>query len=144
MPGFSKRSFDYIRQCRVGLSFLQNLTIRAKGSLLVICWLAMPACTWTAGDGTRHTLVVGLGIISSKSVGPNIVTVTRSTSMGFNFRTGSPSGFVFGYQNLQQTQIAPGWCGTLTVTSKPGASLVVSASPVAQKLRVPGDSIQIK
>lgn len=116
-------------------NFVASLTDVARGTLVYVCWLVMPACTWTSTDGTHHTMVVGLAIISSKTVGPNCAIATRSNLVGLSVQTGPRACFTLGCQSLQRTEIAPVWHGILIVTSKPGAALEVSASPVTVEVR---------
>ena len=132
-----KRRPDDVRRSCARHNFVASLTDAARGTLVYVCWLVMPACTWTSTDGTHHTMVVGLAIISSKTVGPNFAIATRSNLVGLSVQTGPRPSFTLGYQSLQKTEIAPVWHGILIVTSKPGAALEVSASPVTVEVRHP-------
>lgn len=111
-------------------NFAESLAHAARGTLVCVCWLILPACTWTSTDGTHHTIVIGLAIISSKTVGVNSAIATRSNLAGLSVQTGSHPGFTLGLQSIQLTEIGPKWHGILIVTSKPGAPLEMSALPV--------------
>ncbi len=94
------------------------LTLAAGGS---------GCCSWQSADGTRHTLIVGIGLVSTKTTPDQSATALRTQTLGLAVRTGPPSGgLVLGYQNLQQTAIAPDWQGVVQVNAAPGEPLMMT------------------
>ncbi len=82
--------------------------------------------SWTAADGTRHTLILGLGLVSTKEAPDQSATAMRCQTLGLAVCTGSPhGGLVLGYQSLHQTQISPEWQGVVQVSATPGQPLTV-------------------
>jgi hypothetical protein len=95
--------------------------------LFISIFLLLSGCvSWQAADGTRHTLVLGLGLVSTKSGPDQSAAAYRCQTLGIAVRTGGPnSGLALGYQSLQQTQIAPDWQGIVQVSATPGQPLIV-------------------
>ena len=97
--------------------------------LLFLVWSTFQAIgcvSWPSSDGTRHTLVLGLGLVSTKASPDNTATAMRCQTIGLAVQTGPPhGGLVVGYQNLQQTDIAPQWQGVIQVSDTPGQPLKV-------------------
>jgi hypothetical protein len=82
--------------------------------------------SWQSGDGTRHNLILGFGLVSTKHHPDNSANVMRAQTLGLAIRTGAPQGgLVLGYQSIQQTQIAPNWQGIMQVNATPGEPLKV-------------------
>lgn len=95
--------------------------------LLTSLALGSSGCiSWNTADGTRHTLVLGVGLVSSKNLPDQSATAFRSTTLGLAVQTGgAPAGVVLGYQSLQQTQISPEWQGLAKVSVAPGQPLTL-------------------
>jgi hypothetical protein len=97
--------------------------------LLFLVWSTFQTTgcvSWQSSDGTRHTLVLGLGIVSTKASPDNTATAMRCQTIGVAVQTGQPhGGVVIGYQSLQQTDIASQWQGVIEVSSTPGQPLIV-------------------
>lgn len=91
-------------------------------ALLLLIGATAGCASWTAADGTRHTLVIGFGLVSTKEAPDGGATAVRAQTLGLAVR---PSGLVLGYQNLQQTTISPEWQGVLQVSAAPGQPLMV-------------------
>lgn len=82
--------------------------------------------SWNSADGTRHTLVLGIGLISTKTAPDQSATAIRSNTLGLAVGGGGPSGgLVLGYQSLQQTSISPDWQGVVQVNAAPGQPLTL-------------------
>ena len=97
--------------------------------------------SWSSADGTRHTLVLGLGLVSTKTAANQSATVIRSNTLGLAIRGGGPSrGLVLGYQSLQQTSISPDWQGVAQVTSAPGQPLTLEGHASIPQATAPATS----
>lgn len=98
--------------------------------------------SWNAADGTRHTLVLGVGLVSSKSLPDQSAAAFRCTTLGLAVQGGGPpGGLVLGYQSLQQTQIAPQWQGLVKVSAAPGQPLTVEGHGPELPAAVPATHI---
>ncbi|MBM4284750.1 MAG: hypothetical protein FJ128_05820 [Deltaproteobacteria bacterium] len=96
---------------------------RLAAFLLILAAGAAAGCaSWTAADGTRHTLVLGFGLVSTKEAPDGKATALRAQTLGLAVR---PGGLALGYQSLQQTTIAPDWQGIVQVSATPGQPLTV-------------------
>lgn len=100
--------------------------------------------SWNSADGTHHTLVLGLGLISTKTSPDQSATAIRSNTLGLAVGGGGPAGgLVLGYQSLQQTSISPDWEGVVQVNAIPGqpltleghASLPQAAAPATTNIQ---------
>lgn len=104
-------------------------TSRSATILLTLLILVTgPGClSWTTADGTSHTVVIGIGLISQKESPDHAATTLRCQTLGLAVRAGSPNGgLVLGYQNLQQTAIGPEWQGVVQVTATPGEPMTIT------------------
>jgi hypothetical protein len=107
--------------------------VHRPGAAVLLCliFLFSPALflgciSWNSADGTRHTLIVGLGLVSTKTAADQSATAFRCNTLGLAIQGGgAPGGLVLGYQSLQQTQIPPEWQGLVQVNSTPGQPLTV-------------------
>ena len=95
--------------------------------LFIATLLSLPGCvSWQSADGTHHTLVLGIGLVSTKNAPDQSAAAYRCQTLGLAVRTGGPNnGLVLGYQSLQQTQFAPDWHGIVQVSATPGEPLIV-------------------
>lgn len=90
--------------------------------------LCSSCLSWKSADGTRHTLIVGLGLVSTKNSPDDSATAIRSHTLGMAVRTGSTNpGLALGYESLQLTEISPKWEGIVGVSAIPGQPLIVDA-----------------
>jgi hypothetical protein len=117
------------RLLEAGRNRSRSILASLKTTLFIIHFLMFAACSWNSADGTRHTVVVGFAIISSKTAGPNTATATRSNLVGLAVQTGLRRGLILGYQSLQETEISPNWVGVMNVASSPGKPLTLSSFP---------------
>lgn len=124
--------------CRFGVKAAFWLILFTSFTLLSGC------VSWNSADGTRHTLVLGLGLISTKTAPDQSATVIRSNTLGLAIRGEGPSrGLVLGYQSLQQTSISPDWQGVAQVNSAPGQPLTLKGhASVPQAIAPVTSSIQ--
>ena len=107
---------------------VKRLMLRFIGMLFTMAylWMGSGCVSWTAADGTRHTLILGLGLVSTKEAPDRSATAMRCQTLGLAVRTGAPhGGLVLGYQSLHQTQISPEWQGVIEVNAAPGQPLTV-------------------
>ncbi len=95
--------------------------------LLLACTAA--SCSWTGKDGTRHSLVLGIGILSTKEQVQGAAIITKTSLLGFAMQ-GNPAmrGLIVGYTESLIAQIPPKWQGQLGLDSSPGNPLRVHAS----------------
>lgn len=93
------------------------------GPMLLASLFLTGCVSWKGADGTRHMLVVGIGVISQSEKTASNATVTDTCFFGLGARTGGPNrGIVVGYQSSHETNIPPDWSGafqTRAVLSKP-------------------------
>jgi hypothetical protein len=109
--------------------FVGRPTPRAAPILLALLILVVgPGClSWTTADGTLHTVIIGIGLVSQKEAPDHAATALRCQTLGLAVRAGPPSGgLVLGYQSLQQTAIAPEWQGVVRVSAGPGEPLTMT------------------
>jgi len=79
---------------------------------LAVLGLAATSCSWVGKDGTRHTLVLGVGVLSTKEIAKDKATITQSSLLGFTLRASPAStGLMFGYEQTLVTQIPEYWNG---------------------------------
>jgi len=103
---------------------------RLSKALSVLLVLTMTACSWTSKDGTRKSLVVGVGIISTKDLAQGNATVTHTSLVGLALvHTPAQNGLVAGYQDLTVTQIPPAWEGHFQLTLGPSSQSLTVDSP---------------
>lgn len=116
-----------------GMSSRFRATVPLAGLLLVS--ISCTGCvSWQSREGTRHTLILGFGIVSAKSSPGHTATAVRSHTLGVSVHTGSPyTGVVVGYQSLQQTVLVPEWQGIIEVSATPGQPLRVETHGFEQQ-----------
>lgn len=97
------------------------------GALVITVVLCCSGCTaWKGRDGTRHTLIIGLGLVANKETPGASVSVLRTHTLGLAMRPGAHcGGLVLGYQNLQETAIGRDWSGVVRVGNTVGGPLTV-------------------
>ncbi len=95
--------------------------------------------SWNTADGTRHTLILGFGLVSGKTTPDNSAAALRSHTLGLLIQGAPHGGVALGYHSLQQTSIAPGWQGVLAVSAGPGQPLTVDALPAGYNACPPTD-----
>ena len=105
-----------------------------SGSLLL---LTLAVCcsgclSWHAADGTRHTLVLGIGLVSTKEAPDGSATALRANTLGLALRP-PHGGLVLGYQSLHVTSIPPEWEGIIQVDATPGRPLSVEGHAPARE-----------
>ena len=90
--------------------------------LLLACTAA--SCSWTGKDGTRHSLVLGIGVLSTKEQVQGSAIITKTSVWGFAMQ-GNPAmrGMIVGYTESLVAQIPPRWQGQLGLDSSPGNPL---------------------
>ncbi|MEO6742500.1 MAG: hypothetical protein ABIP20_19835 [Chthoniobacteraceae bacterium] len=100
-------------------------------SLLPILLLAfaVASCSWTGKDGTRHSLVIGIGVLSTKEQMQGAALITKTSLLGVALQ-GNPAmrGLIVGYSERLLAQIPPRWEGQLSLASSPRKPLTVQAS----------------
>jgi hypothetical protein len=62
-------------------------------------------CSWTDKSGTRHVLIVGVGIVSVNDSTPTAATVTRAHALGL---TADQGGIAAGYSSSFTTAVPAG------------------------------------
>ncbi|MFI5330826.1 MAG: hypothetical protein ACHQ2F_07295 [Desulfobaccales bacterium] len=107
--------------------------------ILFPSFILLSGCvSWNSADGTRHTLVLGLGLISTKTSPDQSATAIRSNTLGLAVGGGGPSGgLVLGYQSLQQTSISPDWQGVVQVNAAPGQPLTLEGHATVPQAGAP-------
>ncbi len=100
-------------------------TTRAHLLLLVLALCCGSCASWQSADGTRHTLILGVGLVSTKSAPGHAATAVRSHILGLTVQGSPHAGIVVGYQSLQQTVIPSEWEGVLEIETIPGYLLKV-------------------
>ncbi len=108
------------------------MTAVRKVSLVPIIFLAMAAasCSWTGKDGTRRSLILGIGVLSTFERVQGAARITKTTVYGLALQhTPAMSGLIFGYAESLLTQIPPRWEGELSVVASATRSMTVKASP---------------
>lgn len=74
--------------------------------------LTATSCSWVGKDGTRHTLVLGVGVISTKEITKDKATITQSSLLGLTLRASpTTTGIMLGYEHNLVTQIPRYWNG---------------------------------
>ena len=87
---------------------------------LIVLSLAATSCSWVGRDGTRHTIVLGVGVLSTKEIVKDKATVTQSSLLGLTLRASPTStGLLFGYEQSLVTQIPKEWNGHLSLDLTP-------------------------
>jgi hypothetical protein len=104
--------------------------------LLLLLSLAMTSCTWTGKDGTHHSLVLGLGVISTKDTVKGDATMTQTSAVGLALLQ-SPvyTGFLLGYRSDVVTQIPPKWDGNFSLSMSPAHPLTIQSFPMTGTLK---------
>jgi len=94
--------------------------------------LIFPGCiSWNTADGTKHTIILGFGVVANKTTPDKAASAMRSHTLGLLWQPQGPSSrLVLGYHSLQQTSISPHWQGIVEVNASPGHPLTVEAYPV--------------
>lgn len=64
-----------------------------------------PGCSWTDRSGTRHVLIVGVGVVSVNNSKPSAATVTRANALGIAADQG---GVAAGYSSRFTTSVPEG------------------------------------
>lgn len=80
--------------------------------------------SWHSKDGTRHTLILGLGLVSTRETEDAGAVALRAAALGMTVRP-PQGGLILGYHRLQYTAIPPGWEGIVQVDATPGQPLTV-------------------
>lgn len=121
----------------------------AKGSLctrrtffaLVFLTLIVLCCagclTWKSSDGTRHHLILGVGLVAVKESPDQTATALRANTLGLAVH---PTGVALGYQSLQVTTFAPDWQGLVNVSCTPGQPLTVQGQSPGALLPAPSEA----
>lgn len=115
--------------------------------LLTITMCSAGCLSWHSADGTRHTLILGIGLVSTKEAPDGSATALRANTLGLAVRP-PHGGVVLGYQSLHVTSIPPEWEGLIQVNAAPGQPLIVeghasgrepfsAANTLAQKEKCP-------
>ena len=117
---------------------MAKLTLFQRGRVflfLVILIICAAGClSWHAADGTRHTLVLGVGLVSTKEAPDGSATALRAQTLGLALRP-PQGGLVLGYQSLHVTSIPPEWEGIIQVDATPGQPLTVQGhAPAGEPL----------
>ena len=107
---------------------MERLITLQWGSLALLL-VALITCSsgclsWHSADGTRHTLILGIGLVSTKEAPDRSATALRAHTLGLALRPPN-GGLVLGYQSLHVTAIPPEWEGVIQVNSTPGHPLTV-------------------
>lgn len=100
----------------------------ARALVGAACAVVLSGCfTWRGSDGTRHTLVVGIGVVSQQGDdgGPQI-TETRTLGVTARLDAG-PSGFAVGYQDRHEVLVPKDWQGHFTFTNDPTIKLEITS-----------------
>ena len=107
------------------------MTSASQISLLPILLLALSAasCSWLGKDGTRHSLVLGIGIISTKEKMQGDAFITKTSLCGVTLQHNpAMTGLIVGYADSLLTQNPPRWEGQLSVTASHTQPLMVQSS----------------
>lgn len=70
-----------------------------------LCLLGTGCYRWTDKQGTCHTLLIGVGVVSVNNTRPEVATVTRTRSLGVTVDSG---GLTAGYSARFMTGAMPG------------------------------------
>ena len=92
--------------------------------LLCLIGLWAAGCSYHDGYGTRHTLILGFGIVSVNSTNKNLATVTKITGIGFNGNT-SPARGGIGYFNSTTVEVKCNTNLAIEIDQKPGSPILV-------------------
>lgn len=107
------------------------MTAASQVGLLTILLLtfAVTSCSWTGKDGTRHSLVIGIGVLSTKEEIQGAALITKTSLLGVALQ-GNPAmrGLIVGYSESLLAQIPPRWEGQISLASSPKNPLTVQAS----------------
>ena len=107
------------------------MTAASQVGLLTILLFtfAVTSCSWTGRDGTRHSLVIGIGVLSTKEQVQGAALITKTSLLGVALQ-GNPAmrGLIVGYSESLLAQIPPRWEGRLSLNSSPKNPLAVQAS----------------
>ena len=107
------------------------MTAASQISLFPILLLAFASasCSWTGKDGTRHSLVLGIGVLSTKDRVQGDAIITRTSLCGIALqRSPAMTGLIIGYSERLLTQIPPKWEGRLNIAKSPGQPFTVQSS----------------
>jgi hypothetical protein len=74
-------------------------------SCLILCLGLSGCCKWTDKSGTRHTLIIGIGVVSVNESKPEAAQVVRASALGISAGTG---GFTAGYSSRFSTSVPAG------------------------------------
>ena len=95
--------------------------------LLLACTVA--SCSWVGKDGTRHSLVLGIGILSTKEQVSGAAMVTKTSVLGLAMQANpAMRGLIVGYSESLLTQIPPRWEGHLSISKSSGKPLRIQSS----------------
>ena len=92
--------------------------------LLCLIAITVAGCSYNDGHGTRHTLILGFGIVSVNSTNKNLATVTKITGIGLNANTAPARGGV-GYFNSTLVEVKADTDMIIEVDDKPGSPIFV-------------------
>lgn len=70
--------------------------------LVCLAAAAGAGCSWTDQSGTRHVVIVGLGVVSVNDAKPSAATVTRTQALGVAADQG---GIMAGYSSRFATTV---------------------------------------
>ena len=107
------------------------MTSASQIRLLPILLLAFTAasCSWTGKDGMRHSVLLGVGILSSKEIVKGTATVTKTTLFGVALQNSpTAAGLLIGYQDSLITQIPPNWEGQFSLATTPEQPFTLTGS----------------
>lgn len=107
------------------------MTAASQVGLLTIMFLtfAVTSCSWTGKDGTRRSLVIGIGVLSTKEEIQGAALITKTSLLGVALQSNpAMRGLIVGYSESLLTQIPPRWEGQLSLTSSPRNPLTVQAT----------------
>jgi hypothetical protein len=83
-----------------GRRFIHAAAVIATLSLAA---LSLSGCSWTSKDGTRHTVIIGFGLVETNTAHPG-VTVQDTKLVGF---TAGTEGISLGLVQRHQVEIDP-------------------------------------